>query len=163
MRLPRGLPYLCKLREIMEPMSALFERRCRRHTARSKLAELRRWIKRFTWVGNPLHELCSANLVKALTFLDDTLSPASSHTVKRGHWRRHKRQKSVYGSHRKNRLIVPIALDMIREASAISDSKFHSPCMMLARRHMTQNPCYSLRSLQVLPAGAPTRASVLLD
>jgi len=74
-----------------------------------------------------------------------------------------KRQKSVYGSHRKNRLIVPIALDMIREASAISDSKFHSPCMMLARRHMTQNPCYSLRSLQVLPTGALTRARVLLD
>ena len=91
------------------------------------------------------------------------LSPASSHTVKRGHRRQHKRQKSVYGSHRKNRLIMPIALDMIREASAKGDNKHHSPCMMLARRHMTQNPCYSLRSLQVLPTGAPARASALLD
>ena len=48
----RGLPHLRKLREIMEHISALFDRRCRTQTALGKLRTLRHWVKRFTWIGN---------------------------------------------------------------------------------------------------------------
>src|SRR2546428_2084716 len=47
----RGLPQLRKLREIMDHISALFDRRCRRQTALGKLKKLRQWGNRFTWVG----------------------------------------------------------------------------------------------------------------
>jgi len=49
----RGLPPLRKLREIMEHISALFDRRGRTPTARGKLRKLRHWVKRFTWIGHP--------------------------------------------------------------------------------------------------------------
>ena len=47
----RGLPQLRKLRDIMEHISALFDRRCRTQTALGKLRKLRQWVKRFTWIG----------------------------------------------------------------------------------------------------------------
>ena len=48
----RGLPHLRKLREIMEHMYALFDRRCRTQTALDKLKKLRQWVKRFTGIGD---------------------------------------------------------------------------------------------------------------
>src|SRR5215510_5344415 len=47
----QGLPQLRKLREIMEHIYALFDRRCRTQTALDKLRKLRQWVKRFTWIG----------------------------------------------------------------------------------------------------------------
>jgi hypothetical protein len=53
MRITRGLPHLRKLREIMEPIYALFDRRCRMQTALDKLHKLRHWGQRFRWIGDP--------------------------------------------------------------------------------------------------------------
>ena len=52
MSITRGLPHRRKLRAIMEPMYALFARRCRTQKALDKLEKLRRWVKRFTWIGD---------------------------------------------------------------------------------------------------------------
>ena len=52
MHITRGLPHVRKRREIMEPMDALFDRRCRTPTALDKLRKLRQWVKRFTWIGD---------------------------------------------------------------------------------------------------------------
>jgi hypothetical protein len=52
MRITRGLPHLRKLREIMEHIYALFDRRCRMQTALGKLKKLRHWVQRFRWIGD---------------------------------------------------------------------------------------------------------------
>ena len=92
----RGLPQLRKLREIMEYIYALFDRRCRTQTALDKLRKLRQWVKRFKWIGDTLTKVFSPTLDKALTFLDDKLLPATSNAVERGNRRHRKMQKSVY-------------------------------------------------------------------
>ena len=51
MHITRGLPPLRQLREIMDHMYALVDRRCRTQTALGKLTKLRQWVKRFTWIG----------------------------------------------------------------------------------------------------------------
>jgi hypothetical protein len=96
MHITRGLPHLRKLREIMDSMYALFDRRCRTQTALSKLKKLRHWVKRFTWSGDTFKKVCSRHLEKALLFLDDKLLPATSNAVERGNRRHRKMQKSVY-------------------------------------------------------------------
>ena len=63
--LTRGLPHLRKLREIMAHVYALFDRRCRTHTALGKLAKLRGWVKRVTWRGDTLTKVFSPTLEKA--------------------------------------------------------------------------------------------------
>jgi len=96
MSITRGLPHLRKLREIMEDISALFDRRCHTQTALGKLKKLRQWVSRFTWIGETFKKVFSPSLAKALTCLDDKLLPATSNAVERGHRRHHKLQKSVY-------------------------------------------------------------------
>ena len=64
----------------------------------------------------PEKKVCSPHLEKALTFLDDTLLPATSHAVERGNRRHRKMQKSVYRVRSKVCLEGRIALDMIRES-----------------------------------------------
>jgi bifunctional DNA-binding transcriptional regulator/antitoxin component of YhaV-PrlF toxin-antitoxin module len=71
----RGRPHLRKLRDIMDHIYALFDRRCRTQTAVGKLRKLRHWVKRFKWIGDTLKKVFSPNLEKALTFLDDKLLP----------------------------------------------------------------------------------------
>jgi len=114
----RGLPHLRKLRDIMDHMYALFDRRCRTQTALGKLKKLRYWVKRFTWIGETLKKVFSPTLEKALTFLDDKLLPATSNAVERGNRRHRKMQKSVYRVRSKACLEGRIALDMIRESRA---------------------------------------------
>ena len=58
-QITRGLPLLRKLREIMEQVYALFDRRCRTQTALDKLAKLRRRVQRFTLVVDTLKKLFS--------------------------------------------------------------------------------------------------------
>jgi hypothetical protein len=118
LHITRGLPHLRKLREIMEQIYALFDRRCRTPTALGKLKKLRQWVNRFTWIGEILKKVFSPNLEKALTFLDDTLLPATSNVVERGNRRHRKMQKSVYRVRSQACLEGRIALDMIREARA---------------------------------------------
>jgi hypothetical protein len=96
MSITRGLPPLRKLREIMEPIYALFDRRCRTQKALDKLEKLRQGVKRFTWIGDTFKKVFAPHLEKALTFLDDTLWPATSNAVERGNRRHRKMQKSVY-------------------------------------------------------------------
>jgi len=114
----RGLPHLRKLREIMDHIYALFDRRCRTQTALDKLKKLRQGVKRFKWIGDTLNKVFSANLEKALTFLDDKLLPATSNAVERGNRRHRKMQKSVYRVRHQSCLEGRIALDMIRESRA---------------------------------------------
>jgi Transposase len=114
----RGLPQLRKLREIMEHIYALFDRRCRTQTALDKLRKLRQWVKRFKWIGDTLKKVFSPTLEKALTFLDDKLLPATSNAVERGNRRHRKMQKSVYRVRGQVSLEGRIALDMIRESRA---------------------------------------------
>jgi hypothetical protein len=114
----RGLPQLRKLREIMDHMYALFDRRCRTQTALGKLKRLRQWVSRFTWIGETLKKVFSPHLEQALTFLDDKLLPATSNAVERGNRRHRKMQKSVYRVRSKACLDARIALDMLRESRA---------------------------------------------
>jgi hypothetical protein len=118
MHITRGLPHLRKLREIMEHIYALFDRRCRTPTALGKLKKLRQWVNRFTWIGDTLKKVFSPNLEKALMFLDDKLLPATSNAVERGNRRHRKMQKSVYRVRSQVCLEGRIALDMIRESRA---------------------------------------------
>jgi hypothetical protein len=117
-RITRGLPQLRTLREIMDHIYALFDRRCRTQTALGKLRKLRQWVKRFTWIGDTLKKVFSPNLEKALTFLDDKLLPATSNAVERGNRRHRKMQKHVCRVRSKACLEGRIALDMIRESRA---------------------------------------------
>jgi hypothetical protein len=114
----RGLPQLRKLRDIMEHIYALFDRRCRTQSALDKLKKLRHWVKRFKWIGATLNKVFSPTLEKALTFLDDKLLPATSNAVERGNRRHRKMQKSVYRVRCQVSLEGRIALDMIRESRA---------------------------------------------
>src|SRR3989449_241925 len=112
----RGFPQLRKLREIMEQVYALFDRRCRTQTALNKLATLRRRLNRFKHLGETLKKLLSPTLEKALTFLDDTLLPSTSNAVERGNRRYRKMQKSIYSVRTQEQIKARIALDMWREA-----------------------------------------------
>jgi hypothetical protein len=118
LHITRGLPQLRTLREIMDHIYALFDRRCRTHTALDKLKKLRQWVKRFTWIGDTLKKVFAPTLEKALTFLDDKLLPATSNAVERGNRRHRKMQKSVYRVRSQVSLEGRIALDMIRESRA---------------------------------------------
>ena len=69
-------------------------------------------------MGDILQKLFSANLEKALTFLDDKLLLATSNAVERGNRRHRKMQKSVYRIRSQDRLVARIALGMSREAHA---------------------------------------------
>jgi hypothetical protein len=99
----------------MDQVYHLFDRRCRTDTALKKLAQLRRRVKRFKWIGKTLSKLFSPNLEKALTFLDDKLLPSTSNAVERGYRRHRKMQKNVYRVRTKQNISSRIALDMQRE------------------------------------------------
>ena len=118
MAITRGVPPLRKLREIMEHIYALFDRRCHTQTALGKLKKLRHWVQRFTWLSDTVKKVFSPTLEKALTFLDDKLLPATSNAVERGNRRHRTMQKSVYRVRSKVCLEGRIALDMLRESRA---------------------------------------------
>ena len=118
LQITRNLPQLRKLRDIMDHLYALFDRRCRTQTALHKLKKLRQWVKRFKWIGDTLKKVFTPTLEKALTFLDDKLLPATSNAVERGNRRHRKMQKSVYRVRSQASLEGRIALDMIRESRA---------------------------------------------
>jgi chromosome segregation ATPase len=111
----RGLPQLRKLRELMEQVDALFDRRYRTQTALDKLAKLRRRLNRFKHLGETLKKLFSPTLEKTLTFLDDKLLPSTSNAVERGNRRYRKMQKSIYSVRTQEQIRSRIALDMWRE------------------------------------------------
>lgn len=112
----RGLPQLRTLRDLMEEVYRLFDRRCRTDTALAKLARLRQRVRRFKQVGKVLNKLRSPNLDKALTFLDDKLLPSTSNAVERGNRRHRKMQKTVYRVRTQEHIHNRIALDMLRDS-----------------------------------------------
>ena len=114
-KISRGLPQLRTLRELMEEVYRLFDRRCRTDTALAKLAQLRQRVRRFKQVGKILNKLQSPNLDKALTFLDDKLLPSTSNAVERGNRRHRKMQKTVYRVRTQEHIHNRIALDMLRD------------------------------------------------
>ena len=117
-RITRGLPHLRTLRQIMDEVYRLFDRRCRTETALDKLARLRRRVRRFKRVGRTLNKLFTPNLQKALTFLDDRLLPATSNAVERSNRRFRKAQRSVYCVRTAQHIRQRIALDMQRDQRA---------------------------------------------
>jgi transposase-like protein len=117
-RATRGLPQLRTLREIMDEVYRLFDRRCRTETALAKLARLRRRVRRFKAVGQALQTLFTANVEKALTFLDDRLLAATTNAVERANRRHRKMQKTIYRVRTQAHITHRIALDLFRDAQA---------------------------------------------
>ena len=115
LRITRGRKHLRAMREIMDQVYRLFDRRCRIETAQAKLAVLRRHIRRFKLLSKTLKPLFSSNLEKALTFLDDKLLPATSNAVERGNRRFRKMQASVYSVRTRDSIDARIALDLLRD------------------------------------------------
>jgi hypothetical protein len=118
LRITRGQPLLRKLRELMEEVYRLFDRRCRLATALEKLRKLRQRVRRFRSLSQTLKKLFSLNLEKALTFLDDKLLPSTSNAVERSNRRHRKMQKSVYRVRTLANLSGRLALDLCRESQA---------------------------------------------
>jgi len=116
-QITRGLPHLRVLRQITDEIYRLFDRRCRTATALSKLAGLRQRVQRFTQLSQILKGLFSANVEKALTFLDDRLLGATSNAVERGNRRYRKMQKTVYRVRTYTHIVARMALDLFREAA----------------------------------------------
>ena len=115
-RITRGLPHLRVLRQIMDEIYRLFDRRCRTATALAKLVLLRKRVQRFTKLRQILKGLFSANVEKALTFLDDRLLGATSNAVERGNRRYRKMQNSVYRVRTYAHIVARLALDLFRDA-----------------------------------------------
>jgi hypothetical protein len=115
----RGLPHLRVLRQIMDEIYRLFDRRCRTATALSKLAALRQRVHRFTQLSQILKGLFSSNVEKALTFLDDRLLGATSNAVERGNRRYRKMQKTVYRVRTYAQIVARMALDLFRDAMMV--------------------------------------------
>jgi Transposase len=131
-KITRGLPQLRTLRDLMEEVYRLFDRRCRTDTALAKLAKLRQRVRRFKQVGKIMNKLRSPNLDKALTFLDDKLFPSTSNAVERGNRRHRKMQKTVYRVRTKEHITNRIALDMLR------DSQKGDRCSTLTTLHQAR-------------------------
>ena len=101
-------------RQVMEEVHRLFDQRCRTRSALDKLRKLQYGVKCFRNLGQTLQTLFSPNLEKALTFLDDSLLPATSNAVERGNRRHRKTQKSVYRVRTHHAMVCPMALDLLR-------------------------------------------------
>jgi len=117
-RLCRGQRQLRAVRQIMDEVYRLFDRRCRTDTALAKLARLRQKVKRYRSLGRSLDKLKSPNLEKALTFLDEKLLGATSNAVERGNRRVRKMQKTVYRVRTEESLRGRLALDLQRDEQA---------------------------------------------
>lgn len=128
-RLARRHREIGQLRELMDAVYRLFDRRCRTEKALAKLAELRGKLSRFEHLGKVLSKIQSPNIDKALTFLDDKMLQATSNAVERANRRHRKMQKSIYRVRTQESLSCRIALDMFR------DKDMQIRTAMLARLH----------------------------
>jgi hypothetical protein len=117
-RITRGRPQLRRLRELMDEVYRLFDRRCRMATAVAKLAALRGRLRRSGRLRAVLKKLLSPGLEKALVFLDERLLGATSNAVERGNRRYRKMQKTVYRVRTKRAIEGRLALDLLRESQA---------------------------------------------
>jgi hypothetical protein len=114
-KLTRGHPELRALREFVELIYNLFDRRCTTATAQNKLQRLRhaKLFSRFPSLLPLLRKLKGPNLEKALEFLDDTLLEATSNAAERANRRFRKIQKTVYRFRCRRMIEARIAIDML--------------------------------------------------
>jgi hypothetical protein len=117
-RISRGLPQFRRLRELMDEVYRLFDRRCRMATALAKLAVLRARLRRSKRLRSVLKKLLSPSLEKALVFLDERLMGATSNAVERGNRRYRKMQKTVYRVRTQEAIEGRLAMDLLRESQA---------------------------------------------
>jgi hypothetical protein len=114
-KLLHGQRQLRALREIMDEVYRLYDRRCKRATALRRLQKLRQRVRRFKQLRRALAKLNSPNLEKTLRFLDDKLLGATSNAVERANRRFRKAQKSIYRVRTLRHLQQRLALDLHRE------------------------------------------------
>jgi hypothetical protein len=117
-RITRGAPQLRRLRELIDEVYRLFDRRCRMATALAKLAALRARLRRSGRLRAVLKKLLSPGLEKALVFLDERLMGATSNAVERGNRRYRKMQKTVYRVRTQKAIEGRLALDLLRDSQA---------------------------------------------
>jgi hypothetical protein len=106
------------LREIVDEVYRLFDRRCKTQPALKKLAKLRGRVRRFKTLAQAQNKLFSPNLEKALEFLDDKLLGSTSNAVARSNRRFRKAQNSIYSARTQEHIEQRLALDMHREQRA---------------------------------------------
>jgi hypothetical protein len=132
-RLTYSRAQLKALRQLMNDMYALFDRRCRTDTALAKLAKLRSKLKRFKDLNKILQKINSHNIEKALMFLDDSLLEATSNSVEATNRRHRKMQKTIYRVRTEESITNRIALDMLRDQECMVRQD------VLALLHYTRN------------------------
>ena len=111
----KGLPELRKLREFVDEVYRLYDRRCRRKAALEKLRKLRERLKRFKRLSQLLKKIESPTVERSLVFLDDKKLPSTSNAVERGNRRFRKMQKTVYRVRTEGNIRCRVALDMFRD------------------------------------------------
>ncbi len=114
-RLTHGRSQLKTLRQLMNDIYILFDRRCKTDTALAKLAKLRSKLRRFKSLNKTLQKINSHNIEKALMFLDDSLLEATSNSVEATNRRHRKMQKTIYRVRTKDSITNRIGLDMLRD------------------------------------------------
>jgi hypothetical protein len=92
-----------------------------------------------------LRKLWSPNLEKALTFLDDSLLPATSNAVERANRRHRKMQKSIYRVRTRDHISQRIAIDMWRDEYRVGFKKTITPGDKIPTHFSAQNHSF-LRS-----------------
>jgi IS1 family transposase len=120
-RLGRRFPLLAALREFVDRLYQLFDRRCRRLTAQLKLQDLRRhrMFQRFPQLDQIRRELASPNLSKALEFLDDPNLAATNNAVERENRRHRKRQKTIYRARTRETIAARIRFSMVHDVHPV--------------------------------------------
>ena len=116
-RIVRGRPLLRGLRELVDLVYALFDRRCRTATAIRKLGGLRRHrlFQAFPQLDAIRRKLMSPNLEKALLFLDDSMLEPTSNAVERENRRHRKRQKTIYRARTRRTIAGRVRFSMLHD------------------------------------------------
>ena len=73
-KITKGLPELRTLREMVDEVYRLYDRRCRRQTALLKLSKLRERLKQFKNLSQVLKKIESPTVDRSLVFLDDKIA-----------------------------------------------------------------------------------------
>ena len=141
-------PQLRTLREIMDEVYRLFDRRCRMASALGRLAKLRARLEQFQQLRQTLSKLFKPTLEKALVFLDDKLLGATSNAVERSNRRFRKAQQSIYSARTPRHIEQRLALDMYREQHA------HTRIQTLHTLHRARSPARWLKN-RPLPRDEP--------
>ena len=116
-RIWRGYPVLRAIRDLVDLIHDLFDRRCRMDTALAKLRRLRdqRIFGEFPQLLPIWKKLQSKKLAQALEYLDDELLDGTSNAVERANRSHRKIQKSVYRVRSRKMIRGRIILDMLIE------------------------------------------------